>query len=142
MPSVELDNLVNVGRLKREPVIREEYDGLIRNATKRLEDAGNDKLHAESRFDLAYAAAHSVAIAALRRLGYRPSDRQVVFQALAHTLGTPSPTWRVLAKCHEQRNQRDYEGMEAIDERLLRDLLTAAAEILREIQNRGSLETT
>lgn len=141
MPSVELENLVEVGRLKREPVVREEYEGLIRNATRRLEDAGNDRLHAESRFDLAYSAAHSVAVAALRRLGYRPSDRQVVFQALAHTLGTPSPTWRVLAKCHEQRNQRDYEGMEAIDERLLRDLLTAAAEILREIQNRGELET-
>ena len=145
MPSVELENLVRVGRLKREPVVQEEYDGLIRNAARRLEDAGNDKLHAESRFDLAYAAAHSVAPdrsgAALRRLGYRPSDRQVVFQALAHTLGTPAPTWRVLAKCHEQRNQRDYEGMEAIDERLLRDLLTAAAEILREIQRRGAAWT-
>lgn len=142
MPSVELENLVQVGKLKREPVIQEEYDGLIRNAARRLEDAGNDKLHAESRFDLAYAAAHSVAVAAVRRLGYRASDRQVVFQALAHTLGTPASTWRVLAKCHEQRNRRDYEGMEAIDERLLRDLLTAAAEILREIRDRGAAETT
>lgn len=51
MPSVELENLVKVGKLKREPVVQEEYDGLIRNAAKRLEDAGNDKLHAESRFD-------------------------------------------------------------------------------------------
>ncbi|MBP9144908.1 MAG: hypothetical protein KBF21_10540 [Thermoanaerobaculia bacterium] len=142
MLSVELENLVRVGRLKREPVVREEYEGLIRNAARRLEDAGNDRLHAESRFDLAYSAAHSVAGAALRRLGYRASDRQVVFQALAHTLGTSASTWRVLAKCHEQRNRRDYEGMEAIDERLLRDLLTAAAEILREIQDRGELETT
>lgn len=142
MSSVELENLVQVGRLKREPVIREEYDGLLRTAARRLEDAGNDKLHAESRFDLAYSAAHSVAVAALRRLGYRAADRQVVFQALAHTLGTPASTWRVLAKSHEQRNRRDYEGMEAIDERLLRDLLTATTEILREILNRGELETT
>ena len=141
MPLVELENLVHVGRLKREPVMLEEYDGLLRNAARRLEDAGNESLHTESRFDLAYSAAHSVAVAALRRLGYRPSDRQVVFQALAHTLGTPASTWRVLAKCHEQRNRRDYEGMEAIDERLFMDLLTAAAEILGEIQKRGAVET-
>lgn len=142
MPSVELENLVQVGRLKREPVVLEEYDGLLRIAARRLEDAGNEGLHVESRFDLAYSAAHSVAVAALRRLGYRASDRQVVFQALAHTLQTPASTWRVLARCHEQRNRRDYEGMEAIDERLLRDLLTAAAEVLREIQRRGADERT
>lgn len=142
MPSVELENLVDVGRLKREPVVLEEYEGLLRNAARRLEDAGNESLHAESRFDLAYSAAHSVSVAALRRLGYRASDRQVVFQALAHTLQTPASTWRVLAKCHEQRNRRDYEGMEETDERLLRDLLTATAEILREIQRRGAAETS
>ena len=61
MPSAELENLVKVGRLQREPIVQEEYDGLLRNAARRLEDAGNESLHAESRFDLAYAAAHSVA---------------------------------------------------------------------------------
>ena len=66
MPSVELENLVKVGRLKQSRSF-EEFEGLIRNAARRLE-------------------------------------------------------------------------LEAIDERLLRDLLTAAAEILQEIQRRGADE--
>lgn len=40
----------------------------------------------ESRFDLAYNAAHSFALAALRYHGYRTDKRFVVFQVLPCTL--------------------------------------------------------
>lgn len=134
MPSPELESLVTIGRLKREPPIREEYDGLLQNAAVRLEDARKDDLHTETRFDLAYAAAHSLAVAALRRLGYRSENRQVVFRALAHTLGIPAPIWRLLAKCHDLRNQRDYEGLEAVEERLVEDLFAAAEGLLEALR--------
>lgn len=134
MPSPELDRLVEIGQLHREPPLRDEYDGLVSNAGKRLADARHGELHAESRFDLAYAAAHSLAFAALRRLGYRPANRQIVFQSLAHTLGTPQPLRNLLSKCHALRNQRDYEGMTGLDDRLVRDLVTAAGELLRAIE--------
>ena len=41
----------------------------------------------ESRFDLAYGAAHALCLAALRHHGYRASKRYIVFQILPDTLG-------------------------------------------------------
>jgi hypothetical protein len=73
--------------------------------------------------DLAYNAAHAFALAALRWNGYRPENRYVVFQVLPHTLGLDAKIWRVLAKCHNQRNLAEYEGHSEVDEQLLTDLI-------------------
>ena len=99
---------------------------MVRSGKARLADAENEKLSIESRFDLAYNAAHALALAALRRLGYRSSNRYLVFQALAYTADQPASVWRVLSKCHEKRNLAEYEGMVDIDAQLLDDLLLAA----------------
>jgi len=79
----------------------------------------------ESRFDLAYNASHSLCLAALRRAGFRPTNRYIVFQVLPHTLGLGPEVWRVLAKCHDVRNRGEYEGDLYVDERLLADLIAA-----------------
>ena len=126
MTSVELERLVTIGQLKREAPSAHELEGLQRSGTVRLADAENAALSLESRFDLAYNAAHALALAALRRLGYRSENRSVVFQALPHTLGLPASTWRVLAQCHGLRNRAEYEGMLELDERLVSDLIAAA----------------
>ena len=102
--SPELENLVRIGKLKREPPATDEFEGLVRSGRIRLGDAANTQLALESRFDLAYNAAHALALAALRRLGYRSENRYLVFQTLTHTLGLPTTTWRLLAKCHDARN--------------------------------------
>ena len=108
MPSVELDRLVAAGSLESEPPIPDEFDGLLREAVLTLQDAKLEQLSLESRFRLAYAAAHSLARAALRWHGYRPRNRQIVFQALAHTLGMPAPIWRMLSQAHSRRNRVEY----------------------------------
>jgi hypothetical protein len=136
MTSAELDNLVRIGKLKREPP-QAEIDGLIRSGEARLLDAANSSLSLESRFDLAYNAAHALALAALRRLGYRSESRFLVFQALTHTLGLPPATWRVLAKGHETRNLAEYEGSLEIDERLVTDLIEAANQVRTALRARG-----
>lgn len=64
MTSPELENLVRIGKLKREPGAQAEIDGLVRSARSRLTDAENTALALESRFDLAYNAAHALALAA------------------------------------------------------------------------------
>ena len=64
----------------------------------------------ESRFDLAYNAAHALCLAALRHAGFRPTNRYIVYQVLPHTLGVRPEMWRVLAKCHDVRNRGEYEG--------------------------------
>ncbi len=88
MTSPELENLVRAGKLKREPPAAAEIDGLRRSGEARLADAQRPELSIESRFDLAYNAAHVLALAALRRLGFRSENRYLVFQVLPHTLVT------------------------------------------------------
>jgi hypothetical protein len=78
MSSVELDNLVKIGKLKREPTSPRELHGLRESALARLEDAGRSDLRFDSRSDLAYNAAHALALYALRRLGYRSDNRYLV----------------------------------------------------------------
>ena len=82
MPLPPLDNLVRIGQLKAEPPAQAELDGLIRSGRVRLTDAANATLSLESRFDLAYNAAHALSLAALRWHGYRCENRYQVFQCL------------------------------------------------------------
>ena len=65
MPDSQLDNLVRIGRLKAEPPAESEIAGLIRSGLARLADAERTELSLESRFDLAYNAAHALALAFL-----------------------------------------------------------------------------
>ena len=126
MTSTELDRLVRTGALKAEPASPEEVAALRRSGELRLKDATNRTLSLEGRFDLAYNAAHALALAALRRAGYRSENRYVVFQCLTHTLSTPPEAWRVLAKAHGLRNRAEYEGAFDVDERLIEDVIAAA----------------
>ncbi len=65
------------GALHLEPPDRSEYEGLMHSGEARLADARRPENSIESRFDLAYNAAHALSLAALRRLGYRPGvDRR------------------------------------------------------------------
>lgn len=126
MTSKELDNLVRSDLLKVEPADQREFDGLAASGRRRLVDAEKEGLSAESQFDLAYNAAHSFALAAMRWHGYRPNkQRFVVFQALPHTLGLKPEVWRILDKCHTRRNQAEYEGYFEVEEQLLKDLVSA-----------------
>ncbi|MCI4428434.1 MAG: hypothetical protein JHC40_04600 [Burkholderiales bacterium] len=125
MPSA-FDNLCGAGKpLKVEPPDANEFAGLKRSGLARLKDAATASLSLESRFDLAYNAAHALCFAALRWHGYRSSNRYVVFQLLPHTLGLGPEVWRLLSKCHDLRNLGEYEGDLNIDERIVTDLLAA-----------------
>jgi hypothetical protein len=129
MSEKDLDNLVKIGKLKAESGSRSEFVGLVASARSRLADARNEKLAPESRFDLAYNAAHGFALAALRQKGYRSDNRYLVFQALQHTVGFEPAIWRVLAKCHDQRNLAEYEGHSEVDPQLLSDLISCTTKL-------------
>jgi hypothetical protein len=134
MPS-PLDNLCGPGKaLQREAPDADELAGLLRSGNARLKDAHNPTLALESRFDLAYNAAHSLCLAALRRTGYRAGNRYIVFQVLPHTLGLGAEVWRVLDKCHNTRNLGEYEGLLDVDERLVSDLLTATQAVANALE--------
>ena len=132
MPS-PLENLVGKG-LHQEPPDAKELNGLLKAGLRRLVDAQKPANALESRFDLAYGAAHALSLAALRRAGYRPSNRYLVFQVLPHTLGLGPEVWRVLDKCHGLRNVGDYEGALDVDEGLVTDLIRACKAVAAAIE--------
>lgn len=131
MSHPKLDNLVGIGKLKAEPPSDAECQGLLRSGLRRLEDAGREELSLESRFDLAYNAAHALALAALRFRGYRSETRYLVFQCLQHTIDLPNQQWRVLDQAHRKRNLAEYEGDMDVDEQLVAAMLRVAKEVAK-----------
>ena len=131
--SKELDNLVQIGKLKQEPPSRSEYDGMLSAAKTRLRDARNEDLDPDSQFDLAYGAAHRLAAATLRREGYRSGDRITVFQTLVHTVGTDRADVQIFIRAHNERNLAEYEGRVEIDDRLLADLVRCTQKLEQDV---------
>ena len=98
-------------------------------------------MHIESRFDLAYNAAHALSLAALRWQGYRSENRYLVFQCLAHTLQLPPEQWRVLDQAHRKRNLAEYEGELDVDAALLAALIRVAAEVAMRVAALGPVRS-
>ena len=140
MTSENLQKLAGIKHLKAEAPNRREFEGLVRSGRTRLLDAKKTTLALESRFDLAYNAAHALSLAALRRQGYRSENRYIVFQCLPHTLGLGPEDWRVLALAHERRNAAEYSGDLQVDKQLLADLLRVTALVLARLDALGPLK--
>lgn len=128
-----LENLVGRG-LKVEPPDAGELAALMKSGEARLHDAENPALSLESRFDLAYNAAHAISLAALRHHGYRADNRYLVFQTLVHTVGLPREKWRVLDAAHQKRNYVEYEGMTNVDEETTLATIRVTREVLAALQ--------
>lgn len=138
-PAASLRNLADAGLLKVEPTSAKELRGLLESAAQLLRDARNPQISEITRFSVAYQAAHSLGLAALRACDYRPSQglghRAIVFQALAHTVGAPSDLWVPLSKAHKKRNALEYDGLVIFsggDVKELLELVGRLDEVVRE----------
>ncbi len=129
-----LENLVRINQLKQEPADKKEFTGLLTSALERLNDAQNTDLSFASRFDLAYSAAHGLALAALRAVGYRSDKRYLVFQCLSHTSTLEKTQIRLFSLCHDRRNLAEYEGHMDADEQLLAELIAATIALSEQVQ--------
>ncbi len=139
--SSALDNLVTIGKLKAEAPAQAELDGLLHSGSVRLADAENTTISIESRFDLAYNAAHALSLAALRHRGYRSDSRYLVFQTLVHTVALSSAEWRVLDDAHKKRNTSEYEGLIEVDESLVTAVIRVAHEVEKRVRALGPIAT-
>lgn len=143
MTSNELDNLVRIKVLKVEAADQNEFDGLLKLGKTKLADLAKTSLSPESQFDLAYNAAHALALAALRWHGYRPNDnRFAVFQALAHTTDLGLDIRKILAKSHSERNRAEYQGAIEISEGLLLELKKSAQLLLASVLKMGPVRNS
>ena len=114
---------------RKEPPDAKEFAGLVRSGLARLKDAENEANSLDSRFDLAYSAAHALCLAALRHHGFRRIEAVNRLQVLPDTLGLGPEVWRVLSKCHDMRNRTEYEGALDVDDRLVFDLIGACRKV-------------
>jgi len=138
MTSPELDNLVRINVLKVEAADQDEFDGLLKLGRTKLTDLAKTSLSPESQFDLAYNAAHALALAALRWHGFRPNEnRFAVFQALAHTTDLGVDVRKILSKSHSARNRAEYQGVIEINEGLLVELIDGAQLLLAFVEKLG-----
>ena len=126
---MSLENLAKRKLLHPEPPNARETDNLIKAAVERLIDARNASLSYSSRFDLAYNAAHGLALAALRKSGFRTDKRYLVFQCLVHTTPIDKSTVRIFSTSHNKRNLAEYEGHFEKDESFLKELIAATSEL-------------
>ena len=135
-----LENLLSTGVLSAEAPDQQEFDGLVGAAKFKLADSQGKGLSDESRFTLAYSAAHGLALAAMRWHGYRPAKRYIVFQSLEQTVGLENAKWRVLDQCHTQRNLAEYQGQLEIPPELLRALTEVTQELLSLVEALGPVK--
>lgn len=133
----QLDNLVRIRQLKAESGAQSEIDGLLRSGNARLKDTQLQGLSLDSRFDLAYNAAHAFSLAALRWHAYRSENRYIVFQCLEHTVRLPPEQWRVLEQAHRKRNLAEYEGHLDVDQALVEALIRVAQEVASRVTGLG-----
>ncbi len=84
MSSAQLENLVGIDQLKKEPPRAAELSGLKRSGLSRLADAERVELAFESRFDLAYNAGSESRSTGLLGLG---EARTEFFGEVAHGAG-------------------------------------------------------
>ena len=138
MTREKLQNLAQIGQLKAQPPDRKEFNGLLSSGKSRLQDARREELSLESRFDLAYNAAHALSLAALRWHGFRSESRYQVFQCLQHTVNLDPAQWRVLDQAHRKRNLAEYEGHVDVDQGLVEATIRVATEVQARVEDLGS----
>ena len=134
MATENLENLVRIGQLKAEPPADNEIAGLIQSGLARLKDSRYAELGYESRFDLAYNAAHALSLAALRIAEYRSETRYHVFLCTKYTIDLEAERWRVLENAHNKRNLAEYEGSYDVDEQTVEALIRVATVVAERVQ--------
>lgn len=115
---------------------------MVAFARQGLQDSQVGVLSDESRFLLAYEAAHSISLAAKPWHGYRSENRYLVFQCLQQTVGLDKTKCRVLDLCHQQRNPAVYQGHVEISTQLLQELIEVTTALISSVAALGSISGT
>src|SRR5712692_7929629 len=136
-PSQNLRNLERTGALKQETASAAEIRRLLELARGSLTSSGLKNNPLEVRYQVAYSAAHYLALAALRANDYRTAARegyrQLVFQLLPHTAGIDSSVAQGLDRAHRKRNELEYVGAVDVTEAETGSLIAAAQALQKSV---------
>jgi uncharacterized protein (UPF0332 family) len=138
-PSAQLKNLERIGSLVPEPTSPAEIQRLLDLAEASLSAARTTSLAVEPRFQLAYSAAHYLALAALRANDYRTATREghrmLVFQTLPNTVGLDVGISRTLDRAHRKRNELEYTGAVDVPASETEDLIAAVDKLQQSVRD-------
>lgn len=108
-----LENLIGKG-LQHEPTNAAEIRRFLDKIATKLDDAHNDRISLDKRFDVACEALLQVGLAALRANGFRPDSRGghhvLALQTLNQTIDYPQEKLRLLDEFRRQRAAGLYDG--------------------------------
>ena len=111
---MSLEDLLLRDELKRESPTPGETQRLLEVIERRLQDAGREVNHPETRLEQAYHAIHGCALAALRARGLRPTDRPghhiVTVESLIYTLRISPERVDYFQTLRDLRNKALYTG--------------------------------
>ena len=97
------------GELRQEPATSGEVERLLTAIIRRLEDAGNEANHPETRLEQAYHAILNCALAGLRANGLRKENALVLLITLCYTdLAMESSSVNLLCGNHSVQIFRGY----------------------------------
>jgi hypothetical protein len=118
---------------------RDELQGHLDNARDHLADASLKGVSKLGTFNGTYNAAHALALAAFKILGYRPAGeghRQSVFSALEHAVPATEGDKELFIEAHKLRNNTEYGGIDrdALRESFLEELRAATTNLDEEVR--------
>ncbi|MEE8592823.1 MAG: hypothetical protein V3T03_01725 [Candidatus Bipolaricaulota bacterium] len=139
---MSLEDLLLRGELRREPATSGEIQRLLDAITRRLEDAGTDSIHPETRLQQAYHAILTCALVALRASGLRPNTGSghhiVILESLLATIGIEPSLGDYFQTLRDLRNKDIYTGGTHVSTEQVDEAIEEAAKLA--VQLRAWLE--
>jgi len=128
---MSLEEMLLRNELERLEPSTGEIDRLLDAIARRLEDARNLTIHAETRLEQAYHAILNCALVALRAKGLRPVNAPgkhvYTLESLLDTLGVEQKRVDYYQELRNLRNKDIYEGSVHVSEREIEEAIEEAA---------------
>lgn len=130
---MSLESMTASGELIAKKPVANEIQKLIEYVSRRLDDAGNESVHADARYEQAYNAILACATAALLsnslRIRARDGHHLIAINSLEFTVGLDSKTIGFLNKIRRKRHKAIYEGSLLVPRKELDEVITKAHDI-------------
>lgn len=127
---MSLEEMLLRDELERLETSAGEIDRLLEAIARRLEDARNLSIHAETRLEQAYHAILNCALVALRADNLRPVNGPgkhfYALESLLHTLGVEQKRVDYYQELRDLRNKDIYEGSIHVSEREVEEAIEEA----------------